>query len=98
MALPPHDLGTTGSYTPEIRHSAAEFSRESEFHSHILTAITSSEHHRELIYINAIPLWGGNVVRFLNEAVETRPVRKHYNPSTHVFWVRVMPVELHDCH
>lgn len=60
------------SYTPEVRHSGREFSSESEFHSHVRRAIIDSAHHQELVYTEVIPLWGENIVRFLNEAIEEK--------------------------
>ena len=59
----------------EVKHSEKEFGRESDFHSNVHHAIIASKHHQELVYTEISPLWGKNVVRFLNEAVEGKPVR-----------------------
>jgi hypothetical protein len=52
-----------------------ECRRESDFHSNVYNAIIDSKHHQELVYTGISPLWGKNVVRFLNEALEGKHVR-----------------------
>jgi hypothetical protein len=59
----------------EVKLSEKEFGRESDFHSNVYHAIIDSKHHQDLVYTEISPLWGKNVVRFLNEALEGKHVR-----------------------
>ncbi|KAE8135372.1 hypothetical protein BDV38DRAFT_285006 [Aspergillus pseudotamarii] len=81
----------------EVISSAAQFSRAAEFQAHASHLINETESYRELVYTDVPKDWGWEIVDHLNDTV-VRPCRKHYDSAKRVFWVRVMPEEIHDCH
>jgi hypothetical protein len=42
------------------------------------TVIIDSKHHQELVYSDIAPLWGINIVKFLNETLEGGNLFKWY--------------------
>ncbi|KAE8163721.1 hypothetical protein BDV40DRAFT_299256 [Aspergillus tamarii] len=81
----------------EVISSAAQFSTAVQFQAHVSHLINETNSYREIVFTDVPRDWGAEIVDHLNGTIE-RPCRKHYDSVKSIFWVRVMPEEIHDCH
>ncbi|KAL4786553.1 hypothetical protein BJX76DRAFT_355098 [Aspergillus varians] len=85
-------------HTPVTRMSAEVFNSKTEFVDSVFLSVQAANHHQELVYTEAPATWAIEAADYLDERLEAKNTRKHYNSKTFTLWIRIMPTRIHDCH